>query len=118
MLIFIILLLLILFLLLNQPCKEQENFGCGSGKTCCGPGYYGEKFPNCNECPSDKPSSPLAERPLDDCTCQYRDIKACFACKNKCAPFNPYTKMCTPIKCPLGMSCKVVNKNAVCIRDW
>ena len=117
MLILIILLLVILLFLLNQPCNNKENFGCGSGKSCCLPGYYGDSSASCNQCPDNKPSSPLSLHPRDDCTCQYSDIKSCFACNNKCAPFNPYTKMCTPIKCPLGMSCKVVNKNAVCIRD-
>ena len=108
MLILIILLLVILLFLLNQPCNK-ENFGCESGKTCCLPGYYGDSSANCSVCPANKPSSQFS-RPGDDCNCKNNNIDSCFACNDKCAPYNPYTRMCTPIKCPLGKSCKVNSK--------
>jgi len=60
MLILIILLLVILLFLLNQPCNNKENFGCGSGTACCLPGYYGDSSASCTECPANKPSSPFS----------------------------------------------------------
>ncbi len=116
MLIFIILFLLILFIWVNQPSNTKENFGCGSGKACCRPGYYGESDANCSECPKDKPSSPFSH-PGDDCTCKNNNIKSCFACKNKCAPYNINTRMCTPIECNMGETCKVINNVAKCVID-
>ena len=117
MLILIILLLVILLFLLNQPCSK-ENFGCGSGKACCKPGYYGDSSENCSVCPANKPSSPFSH-PRNDCTCQNNNINSCFACRNKCAPYDPHSRMCTPIKCPDGHYCKVNSKTkmAECIPD-
>jgi hypothetical protein len=88
--------------------------GCGSGKSCCLPGFYGSSSANCSPCPSDKPSSPFSH-PGDDCTCLNAGISSCFACKNKCAPYNPNTRMCTPMTCALGKSCKVSQGSASCV---
>jgi hypothetical protein len=90
--------------------------GCGSGKACCLPGFYGASSASCTPCPGNKPSSPFSQ-PGNDCTCLNAGIGSCFACKNKCAPYNQNTRMCTPTQCALGSSCKVSGGSASCVLD-
>ena len=106
----IFILLLILLLLLNQSCDKQENFSCQTGKTCCLQGWYGD-YPNCVQCPSDKPSSPRTASggPDSNCNCPNAAVSSCFACTNACRPFNPVTGICTEI-CP---ACRVATINGV-----
>ena len=108
---------------LQRQVQEDEDLsedvsldvnGCGSGKTCCLPGFYGASSTSCSPCPSAKPSSPFSQ-PGNDCTCVNAGISSCFACKNKCAPYDANTRMCTPIQCELGSSCKVSGGSASCV---
>ena len=97
--------------MVNQPYNTKENFGCGSGKSCCLPGFYGDNSNSCAACPKDKPSSKFSN-PDDKCICNNNTIKSCFQCKSKCAPYNPDTRMYTPISCELGETCKIINHEA------
>ncbi len=90
--------------------KIQENFSCPGGKTCCLQGWYGV-YPNCKQCPDDKPSSPrtASGAPDSNCNCPNESVNSCFACSNVCRPFNRATGICTPI----CSSCKVKIINGV-----
>ena len=107
---FIILLILIMFLFLDKSCDKQENFSCPIGQSCCLQGWYGN-YPNCVQCPSNKPSSPRTDSggPDSKCNCPNATESSCFACTNVCKPFNPATGICTPI----CSACRVVTINGV-----
>ena len=108
--ILILIILIIILLMYNNKYNKKESFGCGSGKSCCLPGYYGTSSATCNKCPESKPTSPFSH-PGEDCRCKNESIDSCFACKNKCSPFNPNTGMCEEYRCKKnGTSCKVSKK--------
>ena len=100
----------------KATCVKPE---CSSGKkpediSCCKPGYYGDNSDNCKECPSYIPSSSFSA-PNKNCECPNLSINNCFACTNKCRPYDPVSKMCRPYECPSGKLCKVKNNQATCV---
>jgi hypothetical protein len=87
---------------------------CATGLTCCLPGFYGASSSSCTECPSDKPSSPFSA-PNSNCQCPNSASNKCFACNNKCRPYDSVSRMCVPDPCPSGQTCKVQSGAATCV---
>jgi hypothetical protein len=87
---------------------------CASGTTCCLPGFYGASSASCTECPSNKPSSPYSA-PNINCQCPNSGSNKCFACTNKCKPYDSQSRTCLPVQCPSGQTCKTINNAAQCV---
>jgi len=109
----------------KQPCssvtQDLENVqefvqmsSCASGTTCCLPGYYGASSASCTACLLDKPSSPFSA-PNSNCECPNSGSNKCFACNNKCRPYDSVSRMCVPVSCPSGQTCKVQSGAATCV---
>jgi hypothetical protein len=101
------------FLLPPLPVALQMT-SCATGLTCCLPGFYGASSASCTECPSDKPSSPFSA-PNSNCQCPNSASNKCFACNNKCRPYDSVSRMCVPYQCPSGQTCKVQSGAATCV---
>jgi hypothetical protein len=88
---------------------ENETFlemaSCAGSLTCCLPGYYGASSSSCTECPSNKPSSPFSA-PNSNCECPNAAASSCFACTNKCRPYDSRSRMCLPKTCPGTQTCR------------
>lgn len=107
----IILLIIIVICILFR--NREENFGCGNpNKQCCASGSYGADSYSCTSCPSNKPSSTW-NIPDNNCNCPNSNVNACFACNDKCKPFNPLTKVCTAKTCQSGKTCNSRTGNCV-----
>jgi hypothetical protein len=91
-----------------------QTTSCATGLTCCMPGFYGASSSSCTECPSNKPSSPYSA-PNVNCQCPNSGSNKCFACNNKCRPYDSQSRMCLPYQCPTGQTCKTVNNEATCV---
>ena len=78
--------------------QHREYFSCPIGQSCCLQGWYGD-YPNCTQCPANRPSSPRTKSggPDSNCKCPNASVNQCFACTNLCRPFNPATGICTPL---------------------
>ena len=113
----LILILLIVFCYIFFLKKNITEHSCSSYSStgCCLPGYYGKSSLNCTLCPSNKPSSPFSGAQGDKCECPNSDVKKCFACTNKCSPYDSLSRMCLPYECDDGKTCKVVNGKATCV---
>jgi len=98
--------------------KNLQEFvqmsGCATGLTCCLPGYYGASSSRCTLCPGFQHSSPFAA-PNKRCECPNSASTSCFACTNKCRPYDSASRMCLPHKCPSGKTCKTVDDTAKCV---
>jgi hypothetical protein len=93
--------------------KNLQMAGCATGLTCCLPGYYGASSSSCTLCPSNKPSSSFSA-PNSACQCPNSASTNCFACTNKCRPYDSASRMCLPYQCPSGKTCRTVNNAASC----
>ena len=89
--------------------------GCASATLCCLPGFYGASSLSCTACPSNKPTSPFSA-PNSSCQCPNATASKCFACTNKCKPYDSQSRQCLPVSCPSGMTCKTVNNVATCVQ--
>jgi len=98
----------------NNIEESVQTTSCAIGTTCCLPGYYGENSASCTLCPSDKPSSPFSA-PNSQCACPNSAANKCFACTNKCRPYDSVSRMCLPYQCPSGQTCKVQSGAATCV---
>jgi len=102
----------------TQKCSGGKNTlqmaGCATGLTCCLPGYYGASSSSCTVCPGSQQSSPFSA-PNSACQCPNSASTNCFACTNKCRPYDSASRMCLPYQCPSGKTCKTVNNAASCV---
>jgi hypothetical protein len=107
----------IIFALQPLPVALQVDLqatSCATGLTCCLPGFYGASSSSCTECPSNKPSSPFSA-PNSNCQCPNSASNKCFACNNLCRPYDSVSRMCVPVSCPSGQTCKVQSGAATCV---
>jgi len=81
--------------------------------SCCLPGTYGTDNLNCQPCPANKPATSWAN-PGPGCKCPNLTINNCFACTNKCRPYNGEGS-CMPFPCFSGYACKIVKKQPTCV---
>jgi hypothetical protein len=98
----------------HGPNIKLQMTSCASATTCCLPGYYGASSLSCTLCPSNKPSSPFSA-PNSNCECPNSGSNKCFACTNKCKPYDSQSRMCLPVQCPSGQTCKTISNAAQCV---
>jgi hypothetical protein len=109
---FFVIILFIFYLLFSNCLKIKKNESFTScSKECCQPGWYGNSSSECTPCPFQF-SSPFSI-PDNNCECKNSTANSCFACTDKCSPFNSVTKTCQPKICPRGKTCNSNTGNCV-----